>query len=128
MTTLVTLLQHVVCSCRFLEYHIVSDHIFLAATMLICLHTEIVCLMSDIIRAVQQSRAPSNSRAAAAAGAPGAGIPGLDILLTLLFVVALFLYLFTAADMYYTARYYHFPMVSGQNVVLCAYVHAAAGA
>lgn len=88
-------------ACRYLEFHIVSDHTFLAATMLISLHAEMICLMSDMMRAI---------KGAGQAG-PGA-VAWREVVLTLLFVVALFLYLFTAADMYYTAKYFHFPMVS----------------
>lgn len=95
-------------SCRLLEFHIVSDHIFLAATMLISLHTEVVCLMSDLLRVEH-----------ALADEPGGNrqqqqdsLPLSEVFLTLLLVLALFLYLFTAADMYFTAKYYHFPLVS----------------
>jgi hypothetical protein len=80
----------------------VSDHIFLAATMLISLHAELVSLMSDMLRAIRSSS--------------GDAVSWREAALTLLFVVALFLYLFTAADMYYTAKYFHFPLVSS----LCA--------
>lgn len=109
--------RHIICcvtsasSYRFLEYHIVSDHIFLAATMLICLHTEIICIMSDILRAVRPLQ-PSSPRQ----NNPVLAMPmWREVLLVGLFVVALFLYLFTVADMYYTARYYHFPMVRDQR-------------
>lgn len=80
-----------------------SDHIFLAATMLISLHTEVVCLMSDLLR--QEYKL---------AGQPGkeSSLPVFEVLLALLLILALFLYLFTAADMYFTAKYYHFPLVS----------------
>lgn len=91
---------------RILEFHIVSDHIFLAATMLICLHTEVVCLMSDMLRQERRLTQP-----------PGrvqqeSSLPLSEVALTLLLVLALFLYLFTAADMYFTAKYFHFPLVS----------------
>jgi hypothetical protein len=43
--------------------------------------------------------------------------------LTLLFVVALFLYLFTAADMYYTAKYFHFPLVSSSSSMCGKLLH-----
>eukprot|EP00775_Hariotina_reticulata_P004668 gene4668-4921_t len=95
---------------RYLEFHIVSDHIFLAATMLICLHAELLCLASDMLRTVKDSFA--------AAAVPGSRrlqqvqVSGRELALTALFVVATFLYLFTAADMYYTAKYFHFPLVS----------------
>jgi hypothetical protein len=84
----------------------VSDHIFLAATMLISLHTEVVCLMSDLLRVEEKL-----------ADQPGSndGLSSLslsEVLLCLLLVLALFLYLFTAADMYFTAKHYHFPLVS----------------
>lgn len=101
---------------RLLEFHLVSDHIFLAATMLISLHTEVVCLMSDLLR-VEHTLAD----------APTAGgnkqqqdnsLPLSEVFLTLLLVLALFLYLFTAADMYFTAKYYHFPLESITTTVL----------
>lgn len=97
---------HAVLSCRILEFHIVSDHIFLAATMLISLHTEVVCLMSDLLR-VEDTLAdqPGNSNSGPAS------LSVSEVLLALLLVLALFLYLFTAADMYFTAKYYHFPLV-----------------
>lgn len=61
--------------------------------------------------------------AATAAAAPGSRqrqlqqqqqvpVSGRELALTALFVAATFLYLFTAADMYYTAKYFHFPLVS----------------
>jgi hypothetical protein len=97
----------VVYICRLLEFHIVSDHIFLAATMLISLHAELLCLMSDMLRTIRGSDSSSD----AVSWREGA--------LTLLFVVALFLYLFTAADMYYTAKYFHFPLVSAVQLSVC---------
>ena len=33
-----------------LPFHLVSDHVFLAATMLISLHVELVCVLSDAVR------------------------------------------------------------------------------
>jgi hypothetical protein len=97
--------------CRLLEFHIVSDHIFLAATMLSSLHAELVCLMSDMLRTIRSSDS-SGSSDDAVSWREGA--------LMLLFVVALFLYLFTAADMYYTAKYFHFPLVSAVLQVVAA--------
>ncbi|KAF6255374.1 hypothetical protein COO60DRAFT_1702850 [Scenedesmus sp. NREL 46B-D3] len=91
---------------RLLEFHVVSDHIFLAATMLISLHTELLCLMSDMLRAIR-SRDSSNK-----------AVLWHEVALALLFVVALSLYLFTAADMYYTAKYFHFPLESFSTTVL----------
>lgn len=86
--------------------------------MLICLHTELLCLASDMLRTVKASFAA----AAAAAANSRQGqqrqqqqqvqVSGRELALTALFVVATFLYLFTAADMYYTAKYFHFPLVS----------------
>ncbi|WIA12665.1 hypothetical protein OEZ85_006311 [Tetradesmus obliquus] len=90
-----------------LEFHIVSDHIFLAATMLICLHAELVCLMSDMLRTIRSGSGGSSDAVSWREGA-----------LTLLFVAALFLYLFTAADMYYTAKYFHFPLETFFTTVL----------
>lgn len=95
---------------RYLEFHIVSDHIFLAATMLICLHAEVVCLMSDMAREEQQWQDASTS-GRMATQQPADSVSLLSVVLTGLFVVALFLYLFTAADMHYTAKYYHFQLV-----------------
>jgi hypothetical protein len=88
-----------------LEFHIVSDHIFLAATMLISLHTEVVCLMSDLLR-VEYRMADGGAQDGQDSWALS------EVFLALLLVLALFLYLFTAADMYFTAKYYHFPLVS----------------
>lgn len=97
-------------SCRLLEFHIVSDHIFLAATMLICLHTEIVCLMSDTMRAQERfmDREKKSEK-----------ISPSQVALGVLLAMAVLLYLFTAADMYYTAKYYHFPLVSDQLSPYC---------
>lgn len=81
-----------------------SDHIFLAATMLISLHTEVVCLMSDLLRVEYRLADGSQDKQDSWALS--------EVLLALLLVLALFLYLFTAADMYFTAKYYHFPLVS----------------
>jgi hypothetical protein len=41
-----------------------------------------------------------------------------ELALTGLFVVTCFLYLFVVGDMFYTARYYHFPLESGATVLL----------
>jgi hypothetical protein len=86
--------------------------------MMICLHTELLCLASDMLRTVKASF----MAAATAAAAPGSRqrqqqqqqvpVSGRELALTALFVAATFLYLFTAADMYYTAKYFHFPLVS----------------
>lgn len=95
--------------------------------MLICLHTEVVCLLSDMLRTISCEEAEEEAQQAAAAAQAdgqeqqgqrllGVGVSYTSIALTLLFVLALFLYLFTAADMYYTAKYYHFPLVSKQCV------------
>jgi high-affinity K+ transport system ATPase subunit B len=77
----------------------VSDHIFLAATMLICLHTEAICIMSDILQGMRRE------------------VSGQEVALTFAFVVAIFLYLFTAADMYFTAKYFHFQLESATTLV-----------
>ncbi|KAF8067178.1 PNPLA1 [Scenedesmus sp. PABB004] len=93
---------------RALEYHLVSDHIFLAATMLICLHAEVICLLSDLAAAARRR-----------AAAPGAGGRGLhEAALVALLLASLFLYLFTAADMYFTAKYFHFPLESFSTAVI----------
>lgn len=87
-----------------------SDHIFLAATMLISLHTEVVCLMSDLLRVEHALAHESGGNKQQQQDS----LPLSEVFLTLLLVLALFLYLFTAADMYFTAKYYHFPLVSMQ--------------
>jgi len=84
---------------RYLQYHIVSDHIFLAATMLICLHTEAICLMSDMLRGLRGD------------------LTWQEVALTFTFVVTIFLYLFTAADMFFTAKYFHFQLESATTLV-----------
>jgi hypothetical protein len=101
-----------------LEFHVVSDHIFLAATMLISLHTEVVCLMADLLRVEHRiADQPAQQQDSLTLS---------EVLLTLLLVLALFLYLFTAADMYFTAKYYHFPLVSTRMAGLSGawYCHA----
>jgi hypothetical protein len=129
----------------------VSDHIFLAATMLICLHTELLCLLSDMGRA--SSQAAAGAGAGAGAGAQqqrsgrgdgttrsngGGGCSGglrsaawalaqPSALLTGLFMLAVVLYLCTAADMYYTAKYYHFPLVSDGAAVRASELHRRVG-
>ncbi|GBF93091.1 hypothetical protein Rsub_05702 [Raphidocelis subcapitata] len=74
--------------------HLVSDHLFLGGTIMVCLQSEAVCLVSDALRGLE------------------ARVTAREAGLTATFVAALFLYLCTAADMYFTARFYHYPLES----------------
>ncbi len=95
-------LLHVAVS-RLLHYDIMSDHIFLSATMLVCLHVEMLCVLSDLLRLPI---------------ADDGSLPSLaELGLNSVFVTALFLYLLTALDMFFTARYYHDPLESALTLV-----------
>jgi hypothetical protein len=105
----------------WLPGHVVSDHLFLAASMLACLQAEAACALSDWRRA---RRGGGDAAAAAAAGGGGEGSDGnsssnggskaasavaRQVALALVLLAAVVLYALTAADMYFTARYYHVP-------------------
>eukprot|EP00879_Flechtneria_rotunda_P003253 GHRR01003477.1.p1 GENE.GHRR01003477.1~~GHRR01003477.1.p1 ORF type:complete len:322 (+),score=96.24 GHRR01003477.1:1150-2115(+) len=108
-------LSHVaLLSNRYLAYHVLSDHIFLAVAMLASLHAEIICILSDISRCVKTAAAPR--------GLASDQVSWRELALTALFMVALFLYLFTAADMFYTAKYYHFPLESFLTTVVAFFM------
>lgn len=62
--------------------------------MLICLHVEVVCLLSDVMRHSQPR------------------VTLREVGLTLSFVAALCLVVFTSVDMFFTAKYFHVPDVS----------------
>lgn len=81
-----------------LGMHIVSDHLVLAGAVVAGLHAELLCCLSDM-------------RAAAAArrGAARALEVGAD---AILFAGAAALMALTTADIFYTAKYYHYPLVS----------------
>lgn len=97
---IVYLIHYYAIDANYLTDHMVSDHMFLAATMLICLQAEFMFLLSDIIRTMK------------------AEISVREVGLTLTFIIALFLYLFTAADMFYTAKYYHHPFETFTTTVI----------
>jgi hypothetical protein len=65
----------------------VSDHIFLGATMATCLHAELVCVLVDVVRSLHPEHVSVR-----------------ELLLTLVWLMALFLYLCTCADMFFTAK------------------------
>lgn len=76
-----------------LPFHIVSDHLMLAGTILVCLHVELVCVLSDMLRTL-------SSPAVAAAR---------QVAMSAVLLGTAALYLCTAADMYYTAKHFHTP-------------------
>ncbi|KAI8464008.1 MAG: hypothetical protein J3K34DRAFT_493343, partial [Monoraphidium minutum] len=82
---------------KLLTFHLVSDHLFLGAAILTCLHSEAICLLSDARRA---------------AAASGGRVSGREVGLSVAMVGALVLAGLTAADMYYTAKHFHHPVES----------------
>lgn len=72
-----------------------SDHLFLGGTILASLQSEGACLLSDVTRHLAPRVTPR------------------EVALSGTFLAALGLYLCTAVDMYFTARYFHYPLVRG---------------
>jgi hypothetical protein len=124
----------------WLQGHVVSDHLFLAASMLACLQAEAACALSDLRRASgarrralrqsqqqqqqqqnkgrPQQKQQGNGEGPADASAPSSPPPSppsplalfaREGALALVLLAAALLYALTAADMYFTARYYHVP-------------------
>lgn len=83
-----------------LPFHIVSDHVFLGATILVSLHVELVCVLSDAVRLWRRRHY------------------GRQALLQVAMLAGLMLYLATAVDMYFTAKYYHTPAETVSTVVV----------
>lgn len=97
------LLVHLVHS-AYISRDLMSDHIFLGGMIVACLQSECILVLSDLYRA-------------ASSGAPDA-VSVRELGLAGTFVIAAVMYIFTAADMFYTTRYYHHPWDSFYTAVL----------
>jgi hypothetical protein len=84
------------------DTQLISDHIYLAASVVGCLQLELVCIVNDTVRWVREN--------------------GEDILVTLVgctgMVGAALCILLTSVDMFYTAKYYHHQQESLQALFL----------
>lgn len=75
---------------RYQEVYLLSDHIFLAASILASFQSELVLCLSDVYKTEIIGPTP---------------VRGFFVVVA--FVVNMFLYVFVAADMYFTARFFH---------------------
>lgn len=82
---------------------------FLAGSVLSCLHLELLCTLSDMQHILAPPK-PSHTRKAKAQQTGQQGLL-LLVMLAMVFFSALSLYVCLAADMFYTAKYYHSPLV-----------------